>query len=58
MYKIETKKVNYKGLSLSPSAAGMRAIVDFTDKNSSTNGWVFWSYKDENGIEKTIQNLL
>jgi len=57
-FEPKTKKINYNGATYGrPSKAAIKANEDFTNKTTSLNGWIFWSYLDENGIEKTIENL-
>ena len=58
MFDSYAKKINYNGnKNLSPSTAAIIANTDITGKETSLNGWKFWKYKDENGNEKTIDNL-
>ncbi|MEP6951647.1 MAG: DUF262 domain-containing protein [Ginsengibacter sp.] len=54
-----TAKIFYKGnLYDSPSAAAIAVKVDNGAAESVTeNGWTFWKYIDENGIEKKITEL-
>ena len=54
-----TTKIFYKGnLYDSPSAAAIAVKVDNgAAENVTENGWTFWKYIDENGIEKKITEL-
>lgn len=54
-----TTKVFYKGkLFDSPSAAAIAVKIDNgANDNVTENGWTFWKYIDENGIEKKINGL-
>lgn len=54
----QTKNVIYNGISYGrPSKAATKATEDITNKTTSLNGWTFWSYIDNDGTEKTIENL-
>lgn len=54
-----TAKVFYKGkLYDSPSAAAQEVKIDNgAAENVTENGWTFWKFTDENGIEKKINEL-
>ncbi len=54
-----TTKIFYKGkLYDSPSAAAQAVKVDNgASENVTENGWTFWKYFDEMGIEKKINEL-
>ncbi|MEJ7823744.1 MAG: hypothetical protein WKF85_15585, partial [Chitinophagaceae bacterium] len=54
-----TTKIFYKGnLYESPSAAAIAVKVDNgAPENATENGWTFWKYIDDNGIEKKITEL-
>ena len=54
-----TTKIFYKGkLYDSPSAAAQAVKIDNgAPENVSENGWTFWKYIDETGIEKKINEL-
>ncbi|MFJ8258535.1 DUF262 domain-containing protein [Peribacillus asahii] len=55
---IDSQKVLLLGESHSVSTAADKAKYTLTGKNdTSTNGWRFWKYLDENGQEKFIDNL-
>jgi hypothetical protein len=59
IFNPSTSKVFYKGnLFDSPSAAAQAVKVDFGASEAITeNGWTFWKYIDENGIEKKINEF-
>ena len=54
-----TTKIFYKGkLYDSPSAAAQAVKIDSgAPENVTENGWTFWKYIDETGIEKKIHEL-
>jgi len=54
-----TTKIFYKGkLYDSPSAAAQAVKIDYgAPENVTENGWTFWKFIDENGIEKKINEL-
>jgi hypothetical protein len=54
-----TTKIFYKGnLFDSPSAAAIAVKIDNgAADNVTENGWTFWKYIDDNGIEKKITEL-
>ena len=54
-----TTKIFYKGnLYDSPSAAAIAVKIDNgAADNVTENGWTFWKYIDDNGIEKKITEL-
>ncbi len=54
-----TTKIFYKGnLYDSPSAAAIAVKIDNgAADNITENGWTFWKYIDDNGIEKKITEL-
>ena len=54
-----TTKIFYKGkLYDSPSAAAQAVKIDNgAPENVTENGWTFWKFIDENGIEKKINEL-
>jgi len=54
-----TTKIFYKGsLFESPSAAAQFVKIEFgAGENTTENGWTFWKFVDENGIEKKISEL-
>ncbi len=54
-----TTKVFYKGkLYDSPSAAAQAVKIDNgAPENVTENGWTFWKYLDESGMEKKINEL-
>lgn len=54
-----TAKIFYRGkLFDSPSAAAIAVkINNGANDNVTENGWTFWKYIDENGIEKKINDL-
>lgn len=53
-----TVKIFYKGqIYDSPSAAAQAVKSDAGAENSTENGWTFWKYCDENGIERKITDL-
>lgn len=54
-----TTKIFYKGkLYDSPSAAAIAVKIDNGAAEETTdNGWTFWKYIDENGLEKKINEL-
>lgn len=54
-----TTKVFYKGkLYDSPSAAAQAVKIDHgAPENVTENGWTFWKYLDETGMEKKINEL-
>ena len=54
-----TTKVCYKGkLYDSPSAAAQAVKIDNgAPENVTENGWTFWKYLDESGMEKKINEL-
>ena len=54
-----TTKIFYKGkLYDSPSAAAQAVKIDNgAPENVTENGWTFWKFVDENGIEKKINEL-
>ena len=54
-----TAKILYKGkLYETPSAAAIAVKIDNGANDTVTeNGWTFWKYIDENGIEKKISDL-
>lgn len=55
---IDSQKVLFQGESHSVSSAADKAKYTLTGKrNTSTNGWRFWKYKDNNGQEKYIDEL-
>ena len=58
--KLDTSRINYKGRGncvcykgqwMSASAAAMKV------KPSQTNGWRFWRYRRDNGMEALIEEL-
>ena len=59
IFNPSTTKVFYKGkLFDSPSAAAQEVKKDNgAPDNVTENGWTFWKYTDENGIEKKINEL-
>jgi hypothetical protein len=54
-----TTKIFYKGkLYDSPSAAAQAVKIDNgAPENVTENGWTFWKYLDESGMEKKINEL-
>ena len=54
-----TTKMYYKGRQFdSPSAAAIVVKIDNgANDNNTENGWTFWKYRDENGIERKITVL-
>lgn len=59
VFNPSTSKVFYKGnLYETPSAAAIAVKIEFGAQDGSTeNGWTFWKFVDENGIEKKISEL-
>ncbi len=57
-FEPKTKTISYNGAVYnSPSKAAIKATEDYTNKITSLNGWTFWNYINEQGLEKTIENL-
>lgn len=56
-FHLETKQILYKGELLSVSTAGSTAKKDLTGKETSTNGWQFWRFIDEQNQERFIEVL-
>ena len=53
---IESQKVRFAGENLSVSSAADKAKYKLSGKqNTSTNGWNFWKYIDQNGQTKSIK---
>ncbi len=59
VFNPSTTKIFYKGkLYDTPSAAAIAVKIDKGASETVTeNGWTFWKYIDENGIEKKITEL-
>ncbi len=58
LFNNSTKKINYNGENnLSPSAAAIKATKKNQGTNPSLNGWRFWKYKNDAGVEVTIADL-
>ncbi|MDX2301573.1 MAG: DUF262 domain-containing protein [Microscillaceae bacterium] len=54
----ETKKILYKNEEYdTPSSAAVKAKEEISGKETTANGWDFWKYIDEDGIEKYIKDL-
>lgn len=57
VYNIETQQVLYNGNKFSVSTAADKAKIDLGAPDTvSTNGWNWWKYTDENGMEQSINN--
>jgi superfamily II DNA or RNA helicase len=57
IFEPKTERMTFEGITYkSPSGAAMKASVSMGG-TKSINGWIFWKYIDENGIERTIDNL-
>ncbi|MCI8666667.1 MAG: DUF262 domain-containing protein [Dorea sp.] len=57
VYNIDTQEVLYNGNKYAVSTAADRAKIDLgAPETVSTNGWNFWKYTDENGIDQSISD--
>lgn len=58
IFDIETQQVHYNGEVLSVSAAADKAKYNLSGKdNTSTNGWRFWKYINEQNQERYIDDF-
>ena len=57
VYNIDTQEVLYNGNKYAVSTAADKAKIDLgAPETVSTNGWNFWKYADENGIDQSISD--
>jgi hypothetical protein len=56
-FDLEAEKINYNGRQYSVSGAGSAAKKDLTGKETTTSGWQFWKFIDEQNQEKYIEEL-
>lgn len=57
VYNIDTQEVFYNGNKYAVSTAADKAKIDLgAPETVSTNGWNFWKYTDENGMEQSISD--
>ena len=57
-FNVDTQKILYSGKNYSVSLAADKAKEDLSGKtNTSTNGWRFWKYTDDEGNSKYIDDF-
>lgn len=57
IFEPKTERMTFEGVTYkSPSGAANKASTSMGG-TKSINGWIFWKYVDENGVERTIDNL-
>lgn len=58
VFNRNTSRIKYNNEeNLSPSSAASKANYDFTGRKTSLNGWKFWNYVDDGGVEREISDL-
>jgi hypothetical protein len=56
-FNLSAEKITYNGRQYSVSGAGSAAKKDLIGKDTSTNGWQFWKFRDDQNQEKYIEEL-
>ncbi len=53
----QTEEILYQGKRYTPYGAAIEVTKDISGKENKKNGWIFWKFTDEQGQEKTIEEL-